>query len=130
MEENLKVLEEMLERKKECLHYDIYQNEVQAIENLIKGYKELEEELEQRIEQKVEDYRYVDKEMIPKSKVREKIDILNTNIVNAERFDGDYECVPEVAEQRIDGKWYTTEREIPFEVKYFFDMQELLEERN
>ena len=45
-------------------------------------------------------------------------------------FDGDYECVPEVAEQRIDGKWYTTEREIPFEVKYFFDMQELIEERN
>lgn len=45
-------------------------------------------------------------------------------------FDGDYECVPEVAEQRWDGKWYTTEREIPFEVKYFFDMQELLEERN
>lgn len=45
-------------------------------------------------------------------------------------FDGDYECVPEVAEQRCDGKWYTTEREIPFEVKYFFDMQELLEERN
>ena len=45
-------------------------------------------------------------------------------------FDGDYECVPEVAEQRWDGKWYTSEREIPFEVKYFFDMQELLEERN
>ena len=45
-------------------------------------------------------------------------------------FDRDYECVPEVAEQRWDGKWYTTEREILFEVKYFFDMQELLEERN
>lgn len=44
-------------------------------------------------------------------------------------FDGDYECVPEVAEQRIDGKWYTTERELPFEVKYFFDMQILDEER-
>lgn len=45
-------------------------------------------------------------------------------------FDGDYECVPEVAEQRWDGKWYTSEKEIPFEVKYFFDIQELLEERN
>lgn len=43
-------------------------------------------------------------------------------------YDGDYECVPEVAEQRYDGKWYTSERKIPFEVKYFFDMQELLEE--
>ena len=41
-------------------------------------------------------------------------------------FDGDYECVPEVAEKRSDGKWYTSEEEIPFEVKYFFDMQELL----
>lgn len=41
-------------------------------------------------------------------------------------FDGDYECVPEVAEQRIDGKWYTSEKQIPFEVKYFFDMQSLL----
>lgn len=40
-------------------------------------------------------------------------------------FDGDYECVPEVAEKRTDGKWYTAEREIPFEVKYFFDMQEI-----
>ena len=43
-------------------------------------------------------------------------------------FDGDYECVPEVAEKRSDGKWYTSERQIPFEVKYFFDMQEILEE--
>lgn len=41
-------------------------------------------------------------------------------------FDGDYECVPEVAEQRIDGKWYTSEKQIPFEVKYFFDIQSLL----
>ncbi len=43
-------------------------------------------------------------------------------------FDGDYECVPEVAEKRYDGKWYTSERQIPFEVKYFFDMQQILEE--
>ena len=41
-------------------------------------------------------------------------------------FDGNYECVPEVAEQRNDGKWYTSEKQIPFEVKYFFDMQSLL----
>ena len=43
-------------------------------------------------------------------------------------YDGDYECVPEVAEQRFDGKWYTTEKAIPFEVRYFYDMQELSEE--
>ena len=43
-------------------------------------------------------------------------------------FDGDYECVPEVAEKRYDGKWYTSEKQIPFEVKYFFDMQKILGE--
>ena len=43
-------------------------------------------------------------------------------------FDGDYECVPEVAEKRSDDKWYTSEKQIPFEVKYFFDMQEISEE--
>ena len=63
--------------------YKLSDRKRQAIENLIKGYKELEEELEWRIEQKVLDYRYVDKNMlrkdiiqrdyIPKSKVREKI---------------------------------------------------------
>lgn len=40
-------------------------------------------------------------------------------------FDGDYECVPCVAEKRF-GKWYSIdEKEIKFEVKYFFDMQQL-----
>ena len=43
-------------------------------------------------------------------------------------FDGDYECVPEVAEKRSYDKWYTSEKQIPFEVKYFFDMQEISEE--
>ena len=38
-------------------------------------------------------------------------------------FDGDYECVPCVAELRND-KWYDrSDNEIIFEVKYFFDMQ-------
>ena len=36
-------------------------------------------------EQKIILYEYISKD-----KIREKIDILNTNIVNAERFDGDY----------------------------------------
>ena len=43
-------------------------------------------------------------------------------------FDGDYECIPTVAERRADGKWYDhREQEIIFEVRYFFDMQ-LLDE--
>ena len=43
-------------------------------------------------------------------------------------FDGTYECVPEVAEMRVDGKWYGRSGAlIPdiFDVKYFFDMQQL-----
>ncbi len=43
-------------------------------------------------------------------------------------FDGSYECVPEVAEMRVDGKWYSRSGAlIPdiFDVKYFFDMQQL-----
>ena len=43
-------------------------------------------------------------------------------------FDGSYECVPEVAEMRVDGKWYNRSGAlIPdiFDVKYFFDMQQL-----
>lgn len=41
-------------------------------------------------------------------------------------FDGDFECVPAVAEQRCDGKWYDRNSiEIPFEVRFFFDMQQL-----
>lgn len=43
-------------------------------------------------------------------------------------FDGAYECVPEVAEMRVDGKWYGRSGAlIPdiFDVKYFFDMQQL-----
>ena len=45
-------------------------------------------------------------------------------------FDGDYECVPCVAERRSDGKWYnSSDNVVPFEVRYFFDMQ-LIDEIN
>ena len=41
-------------------------------------------------------------------------------------FDGDYECVPCVAEMRADRKWYDrSDNEVPFEVRYFFDIQQL-----
>lgn len=43
-------------------------------------------------------------------------------------FDGSYECIPEVAQMRVDGKWYGRSGAlIPdiFVVKYFFDMQQL-----
>lgn len=44
MEQDLKILERMLKIEKECLHYDVSQDEIRAIEHLIKAYKELEEE--------------------------------------------------------------------------------------
>ena len=41
-------------------------------------------------------------------------------------FDGDYECIPAVAEMRPDGKWYDrNDLEIPFEVRYFFNMLQI-----
>lgn len=43
-------------------------------------------------------------------------------------FDGNFECVPEVAEMRVDGKWYNRAGALIsdiFDVKYFFDMQQL-----
>lgn len=43
-------------------------------------------------------------------------------------FDRTFECVPEVAEMRADGKWYNRSGIlIPdiLEVRYFFDMQQL-----
>ena len=41
-------------------------------------------------------------------------------------YDDDYECVPAVAERGIDGKWHDRMGFIiPFDVRYFFDMQQL-----
>lgn len=47
-------------------------------------------------------------------------------------FDGEEECIPQVAELRSDGKWHVSagfdgDFTIPscFDVKYFFDMQQL-----
>ena len=55
----------------------------------------------------------------------EEYDKGNYDWVLVKYFDGDYECVPCVAEKRF-GKWHSIdEKEIKFEVKYFFDMQQL-----
>ena len=41
-------------------------------------------------------------------------------------FDDEYECIPQVAEMRQDNNWYNADDNIiPFEVKYFFDMQNI-----
>ena len=55
----------------------------------------------------------------------EEYDKGNYDWVLVKYFDEDYECVPCVAEKRF-GKWHSIdEKEIKFEVKYFFDMQQL-----
>lgn len=79
---------------------EIIKNAIDLIENLIAENKELKEKNKWK---PIKEYN------------RQKYDW-----VLVKYFDGDYECVPEVAEQRIDGKWYTSEKQIPFEVKYFF----------
>lgn len=44
-------------------------------------------------------------------------------------FHKSFECIPEVAEMRVDGKWYAGTGALIdpdiFEVRYFFDMQQL-----
>lgn len=50
--------------------------------------------------------------------------------VLVKQFDGDFECVPLVAEKLRDGKWYDRHNQLlPFEVRYFFDMKQLDKER-
>lgn len=44
IEQDIEILERMLKIEKECLHYDVSQDEIRALEHLIKAYKELEEE--------------------------------------------------------------------------------------
>ena len=55
----------------------------------------------------------------------EEYDKGNYDWVLVKYFDGDYECVPCVAEKRF-GKWHSIdEKEIRFDVKYFMDMQQI-----
>lgn len=84
MEEDIKTLERMLKIEKECLHYDVSQDEIRAIEHLIKAYKELEEEnktLNERNQYLVKYRAKLEKELyesnenyIPVSLVEEKIE--------------------------------------------------------
>ena len=70
MEENIKRVEQLIERCKQCksnacITCDICWSEVQAIENLLKGYKELEEYYEEQNE--------VNAKFIPISVIQNKI---------------------------------------------------------
>ena len=55
----------------------------------------------------------------------EEYDKGNYDWVLVKYFDGDYECIPCVAEKRS-GKWHSIdEKEIKFDVKYFMDMHQI-----
>ena len=73
MEQDIKILERMLKIEKECLHYDVSQDEIRALEHLIKAYKELEEFKKQVTE--IENTNFIKyKNYIQKSLVEEKIE--------------------------------------------------------
>ena len=88
MEADIKILEELISWKGKSVKIRDY--EITAIENLIKGYRELEEELKRekiwriRLEKENEDTcnevnnNYIRKSLvIPKSKIKEKIEEIN-----------------------------------------------------
>lgn len=76
---NIKILERMLKIEKECLHYDVSQDEIRALEHLIKAYKELEEKNKKK---SIEIICYQEEleNSIPVSLVEEKIEELNRKI--------------------------------------------------
>lgn len=107
IEEQIKIVKNMLlHAETQLLDYEAI-----AIETLLTAYEKEKEKNKELKWKPIKDYD------------RKKYDW-----VLVKYFDGDYECVPEVAEKRNDDKWYTSEKQIPFEVKYFFDMQEISEE--
>ena len=135
MEEQIKIIKNMLlHAETQLLDYEAI-----AIETLLTAYEEKCKELKKEIQddldvrnrwgltlQELEKEKEKNKEL--KWKSIKDYDRKKYDWVLVKYFDGDYECVPEVAEKRSDGKWYTSEKEISFEVKYFFDMQEISEE--
>ena len=79
MEQDIKILERMLKIEKECLHYDVSQDEIRALEHLIKAYKELEEFKKQVTE--IENTNFIKyKNYIPVSLVEEKLKELDRKI--------------------------------------------------
>lgn len=78
MEEDIKKIEQIIERCDqckfhECINCEICWNEVQAIKRLVKGYKELEIIINS-LNCTLAQFREYRKESITKSKIREKIE--------------------------------------------------------
>lgn len=94
MEEDIKILEEMRKKMNKTLSHKITKQEFQAIKNLIKGYRDSENIMENAVKENLELKEYIrdleeqidkhvyfettnpkeiEKNYIPKSKVKEKI---------------------------------------------------------
>jgi hypothetical protein len=77
MEEDIKILEEMITWDSLLPN----KRQTEAIDNLIKGYRELESEIQHKNDQlfliHTQNERYYEKHCIPKSKIKEKIEELN-----------------------------------------------------
>ena len=105
---------------------------IETLNNLVQD-KEYFEKLEERIE-KVNNYVQEQKQEIERLnniineldwKPIEEYDKGVYDWVLVKYFDGDFECIPCVAEKRF-GKWHSIdEKEIKFDVKYFMDMQQI-----
>ena len=76
MEEDIKILESHINQLKE---YEDEQELAQALENLIKGYRELKKENAnwKKINYNAKLNQHITEEYIPKSKIKEKIEELN-----------------------------------------------------
>ena len=135
----------MLKRKNK--EKNIYKTQNQTLRIKYEGIKKLLEKKDKEIER----LKKSEKEALDtlESATYENIDLTNevdrlNNIINelkwkpieeydkgnydwvlVKYFDGDYECVPCVAEKRF-GKWHSIdEKEIQFDVRYFMDMQQI-----
>lgn len=73
MEEDIKILEEFMEDSKDYAQYCVSVTEIKALENLIKGYIELEES-----NNILQDAYW--NGCIPKSKIKEKIEEINSEL--------------------------------------------------
>ena len=99
--EDIKILERMLKIEKECLHYDVSQDEIRALEHLIKAYKELEKSNQEKAKmlteqnrnlqisydslQELFELRKYKNSSIPVSLIEETIEEINKLITEAQK---------------------------------------------
>ena len=92
MEEDIKIVEELVRNNyledlgylRDNNHYIRFN---QALENLIKGYRELEEQIDKHVYFETTNPKEIEKNFIPKSKIKEKIEEYQLNMKKYEYAD-------------------------------------------